>query len=163
MIVIILLFIQGIQHVFVGFRYHSSVNSLTEQHQRACIKWWCFLIPRQPDKVLQIRVFCDLLNQFPVRILELCLYDQGAKCCTKRLCNISSLYFKKSGILLFKNIPRDGISHLDPTVVRIHMKPQWLIKIQKRKCDLPTSLYMNFSSFYMVFCRKTARKINSKY
>lgn len=91
------------------------------------------VIPRQPDKILQIWVFCDLLNQFPVWILELCLYDQSAKCCTKRLCNISSLYFKKPGILLFKNIPRDGISHLDPAVIRIHMKPQWLIEIQERK------------------------------
>jgi hypothetical protein len=41
---------------------------------------------------------------------------------TQRLCNSAIFAFEQSGIFVFKYVPWNGICHLDPAVIGIHMK-----------------------------------------
>lgn len=43
-----------------------KTHPLPEQGQQTWIKWSFLLIPRKPDKVLEIRILRDLLNQLTV-------------------------------------------------------------------------------------------------
>lgn len=119
------------KEIFVCLVQHICCDPFTEQHKCACIKRWSILISRQSDKILKIRVFRDLLHEFPVGILEPVLDDQGSQRHTQRLCNITCIAWKQTGIFFFKQIPGDPACHLYPTVIRIHFESHRLVEIEK--------------------------------
>ena len=57
---------------------------LPELHKERRNIWRLLLISRKANEVLVIRVLCDLLDQFPVGIVELFLNPQGTQCHSKR-------------------------------------------------------------------------------
>lgn len=74
----------------------------------------------QPDKVLEIRILHEFLNQLPVRETELFLDQKGTRSHTERFCRHIGLTWKELRIFLFYGIPRNGFGLLDPAVFRIH-------------------------------------------
>lgn len=56
---------------------HLSGNAFTEDDQCACNKRGVFLVAEKSGKILQIRILCNLLHEFTVSILKLCLDDQS--------------------------------------------------------------------------------------
>ena len=89
--------------------------------------------------VLMIGGLTRVFATFPVLILKRCLY-----------------FFSKTSHGMASAI-------LIQRLFGFIWSPSGWLKSRKEKWDLSTALYMNFSSLHMVFSRKTARKINSKY
>lgn len=56
--------------IVVHFYQHFGSDTFAEQDQGAGIKRGFLLIPWEPDKVLQVRVFTYLFHQFPVSVLD---------------------------------------------------------------------------------------------
>lgn len=106
------------------------------------------LITGQANKVLQIRIFCNLLYKFPVRELEFFLDNQNPQRHAQRLCNINHLTREQISLLPFQLIPRDEVSHANPSIFRIHLHSQWLIEITERMLEfIKWVLHALFGSF----------------
>ena len=87
---------------------------------------------RQANEVLQKYGFSDdLLHEFSVRILELFWMIREPRAMCSGFATFPVSPWEQAGIFHFKFIPWNTVSKTDPSVLWVHLQPQWLVKIKK--------------------------------
>lgn len=104
---------------------HTVRETFAEVEQGGGVKRRIFLKLRQPDKVLEGRVFRDLSNRFTVTEIEPLLDDEGAQRNTYRYHLFPCVgRFERIGVMRFNFPPRNEEGELNPPILLIQLPPK---------------------------------------